>query len=103
MTIKESPVGVILPLHQLHPTSHPVRGVNACKRLFTTTIRFVSYPLGDEEVLKAERAEVVRVLANLLPGPFMRPSQANRHNQNTPAEQSDVADAKQSEPCLICQ
>jgi len=33
----------------------------------------------------------------------LRPSQANRHNQNTPAEQSDVADAKQSEPRLVCQ
>ena len=33
----------------------------------------------------------------------LRPSQANRHNQNTPAEQSDVADAEHSEPCLICQ
>jgi hypothetical protein len=41
--------------------------------------------------------------ANLLPGPFKRPTQANRQNQNTPAEQSDVAEAKQSEPCLICQ
>jgi hypothetical protein len=33
----------------------------------------------------------------------LRPLQANRHNQNTPAEQSDVADAKHSEPRLVYQ
>jgi hypothetical protein len=37
------------------------------------------------------------------PRPFKRPSQTNRYNKNTPEEQSDVADAKQSEPCLVCQ
>jgi hypothetical protein len=41
--------------------------------------------------------------ANLRPGPFKCPTQANRHNQNTAAEHGDVADAKQSEPRLICQ
>jgi hypothetical protein len=41
--------------------------------------------------------------ANLLPGPFKRPTQTNRHYQNTSAEHSDVADAKQSEPRLIGQ